>query len=286
MHIAAKILKRRHLSKGLVYLLTWCLVLNTSLPLALALEAIDVTGASGVLDTTWGDHTVIDTDHGAIMNWNNFNTSSAQSVTFNQYQSGQLSSASAVLNRISSGAVPTQFNGALNANGRVFVVNPAGIVFGAGSTVNVSQLVASGLGMSDGAFNAILADPASQMAFEGGAGEVRNLGSISADSVYMVGKKVTNVGSVKAPEGLVVMAAGDNVYLAQDGSNVVVELAAESTGPGADVQNRSLISAANGKIVLAAGDSFSGAVSNAGVLAASAGEVTIEAASIENGRQH
>ena len=35
MHTAAKILKKRYLSRGLIYLLTWCLVLNTSLPLAL-----------------------------------------------------------------------------------------------------------------------------------------------------------------------------------------------------------------------------------------------------------
>lgn len=282
MKTVARILKRGRLSKGLVYVLTWCMLLNTSLPLALALEGANLAGATGVIDTTWGDHTIIDTDHGAIINWNNFDTSSGQSVTFNQYMGGQLSGASAVLNRVSSGAVPTQFNGALNANGRVFLVNPAGIIFGAGSTVNISQLVASGLNMSDAAFKAVLADSDNQMAFEGGEGQVRNLGAISAESVYLVGSKVTNVGSVKAPNGLVVMAAGDSVYLAQDGSSIVVELAAGSGGPGADVENRSLVSADNGKIVLAAGDSFSGAVSNAGVLAASAGEVVLAAASVEN----
>jgi len=280
MNFAARIHKRRYLSRVLIYLLTWSLLVNTTLPVALALEAIDVTGSTGVVGRKWGDHTVIGTDHGAIINWNNFDTNAAQSVTFNQYMNGKLSSTSAVLNRISSGSVPTQFNGALNANGRVFVVNPAGIIFGAGSTVNVSQLVASGLGMSDEAFNAILADPASQMAFEGGGGQVKNLGSISADSVYLVGGQVTNIGSINAPDGLVVMAAGENVYLAQDGSDVMVEITGESSG--ADVQNRSLISANRGKIVLAAGDSFSGAVSNAGVIAASAGEVVVEAARVEN----
>ncbi len=280
MNFAARIHKKRYLSRALIYLLTWSLLVNTTLPVALALEAIDVTGSTGVVGTKWGDHTVIGTGHGAIINWNNFDTSSAQSVTFKQHMGGQLSSASAVLNRISSGSVPTQFNGALNANGRVFVVNPAGIIFGAGSTVNVSQLVASGLSISDEAFNAILADPANQMAFEGGGGQVKNLGSISADSVYLVGGNVTNVGSIKAPDGLVVMAAGKSIYLAQDGSDVMVEITGESSG--ADVQNRSLISAERGKIVLAAGDSFSGAVSNAGVIAASAGEVVVESAHIEN----
>jgi len=282
MKIVSKILKRSYLSRSLIYFLTWCMVINTTLPLAIALEAVDVTGSTGVIGTTWGDHTIIDTDHGAIVDWSNFNTNSTQSITFNQYLGGDLSSVSAVLNRVSSGAVPTQFNGALNANGRVFVVNPAGVIFGAGSLVNVSQLVASGLNMSDDAFGAVLADSSNRMAFEGGQGEVRNLGSISADSVYLIGKKVTNLGSIKAPDGLVVMAAGDNVYLGQDGSNLVVELNAEALDPGADVRNSGLVSADNGKIVLAAGDSFSGAVSNVGVLAASAGEVTVDAARVES----
>ncbi|MBL7188589.1 MAG: filamentous hemagglutinin N-terminal domain-containing protein [Phycisphaerae bacterium] len=282
MKIISKILKRRYLSRSLIYFLTCGMVVNTSLPLAIGLEAVDVTGSTGVVGTTWGDHTIINTDHGAIINWSNFNTNSTQSIRFNQYLGGELSSVSAVLNRVSSGAIPTQFNGALDANGRVFVVNPAGVIFGAGSVVNVSQLVACGLNMSDDAFGAVLADSSNRMAFEGGQGEVRNLGSISADSVYLIGKKVTNLGSIKAPDGLVVMAAGDNVYLGQDGSNVVVELGVESLDPGADVQSRGLLSASNGKIVLAAGDTFSGAVSNVGVLAASAGEVTVDAGRVEN----
>lgn len=282
MKIASNILKRRYLSRSLIYFLTWCMVMNTTLPLALGLEAIDVTGSAGVIGTTWGDHTIINTDHGAIIDWNNFNTSSTQSVEFNQYLGGDLSSVSAVLNRVNSGVVPTQFNGALSANGRVFVVNPAGVVFGADSVVNVSQLVASGLNMSDDAFDAVLADSSNRMVFEGGQGEVQNLGSISADSVYLIGNKVTNLGSINAPGGLVVMAAGDNVYLGQDGSNVVVELDVESLGPGADVRNEGLVSADNGTVVLAAGDSFSGAVSNLGVLAASAGDVVIHAARVEN----
>ena len=282
MKIASNILKRRYLSKSLIYFLTWCMVMNTTLPLALALEAVDVTGSAGVIGTTWGDHTIIDTDHGAIIDWSNFNTNMTQSVTFKQHLNGNLNSVSAVLNRVSSGVVPTQFNGALNANGRVFVVNPAGVIFGAGSAVNVSQLVASGLNMSDDAFGAALADSSRRMSFEGGQGEVQNLGSISADSVYLIGKKVTNLGTITSPDGLVVMAAGDNMYLGQDGSNIVVELDAESLDPGADVQNEGLISAENGTIVLAAGDRFSGAVDNTGVLAASAGDITIGAARVEN----
>jgi filamentous hemagglutinin family protein len=278
--------------KGVSCLLAWLLIVGTSAPAVLALESGNIISQSpgGIIGTpTWGDNTVINTDHQAIINWNNFNTSSTQSVTFNQYKSGELSSLSAVLNRISSGAVPTQFDGALNANGRVFIVNPAGIAFGAGSVINVTQLVASGLNMSDADFLNATGPSAAQFRFEGGNGEVTNRAQIFADSVYLVGKKVLNVSGIRAPSGLVVMAAGDNVYVAQDGSSVVVQVAGEGDGYP-DVQNRSRISVdpdllhpeGGGKIVLAAADTFSRAITNVGIITASDGTITARAAIVQN----
>ncbi len=266
--------------KAVIYFLTFCLVLNTTLPTAMALEAGDVTNSSGATPTQWGDHTIIDTDHGAIINWNNFNTSAGQSVTFNQYDGTVLSEESAVLNRVSSGAVPTEFNGALNANGRVFVVNPAGVIFGGGSTANVSQLVASGLNMTDEAFNAAIADPSNEMVFAGGDGKVVNGGTIEADKIYLVGKKALNNATLRAPDGLIVLAAGSNVYMGQDGSNVLVELAGAFDNTD-DVANRSLIFAPRGKVVLAAGDTLSRAIGTAGFIVASSGTVEAHAARID-----
>jgi large exoprotein involved in heme utilization and adhesion len=93
-----KICAKQHLRTATIYVLSGCLLLGTSLPTALALELGNMTSSSGVIGpTTWGDHTVIRTDHGAIIDWSNFNTSAGQSVTFNQYLSGSLSSLSAVL---------------------------------------------------------------------------------------------------------------------------------------------------------------------------------------------
>lgn len=273
--------RERYFRNAIIYFLTCCLVLNTSLPAVMALEAVDVISSSGATPTQWGDHTIINTDHGAIINWNNFNTSTGQSVSFNQFDGATLSNQSAVLNRISSGAVPTQFDGALNGNGRVFVVNPAGIIFGSGSTVNVGQLVASGLNMTDEAFNAAIADPASNMAFVGGTGQVENRGVISADKVFLIGRKVVNRYTIRAQNGLVVMAAGSNVYAAQDGSNVLVEFAGAVDGTP-DIMNRSLIAAPNGKVVLAAGDTLSRAIYLSGIVSAQNGEVTARAAVIDS----
>lgn len=293
-----KVGNRSSWRRGIAYLLTCCLLLNTSLTSVFALDVGDMTGNNGLVGpTTWGDHTIIDTGHGAIIDWSNFNTSDTsavpgvtQSVTFNQYDvlGGSLSASSAVLNRITSASpTPTQFNGALTANGRVFIVNPAGVVFGRTAVVNVTQLVASGLNMSNQAFQDALASPANEMVFEDGDGEVENLGIIEAtDSIHLVGKKVVNRHLLRATGGLIVLAGGDRVRIAQDGSNVFVDLFADPGGTTiadvTDAENRSLISAGSGKVVLAAADTFGRAVGHAGQIYAQGGTVRFQAARVND----
>ncbi|MEK7993800.1 MAG: filamentous hemagglutinin N-terminal domain-containing protein, partial [Planctomycetota bacterium] len=229
MQILKEITKKRYLRRGIVYFLVYSLVLNTSLPAVLATPAGGLfTIGNGTI--TYGTNTTVTVDQTqSVVEWGapgsgGIDTSSAESLTF--LQAGGLSN-SAVLNRIMSGS-PTQFDGTLSGlDMRIFIVNPAGIIFGEGSQINVSQLVASGLNMSNDAFNAILADESKLMMFRDGEGTVQNLGSIAAGSVYLIGKKVLNSGSILAPEGLVVMAAGDRVYLGQNGSSVLVEVGTE-----------------------------------------------------------
>ena len=266
MQSETKNMKKQYLRRSLIYLLTWCLILNTWLPVALALESGNVVNSSGADFTQWGDHTIIETDHGAIINWNNFDTNAGQSVTFSQHLNSELSSMSAVLNRISSGAVPTEFNGILNANGRVFVVNPAGVIFGAGSTVNVTQLVASSLDITDGDFTAgnyefIAAD---------GFGEVINSGTINAsEGAALLGSRVLNYGTISTgPGGFVVMAAGDRVLLGELGSKIVVEMDSVTLPDEGDIagigevinESTGEITSPSGTVVLAAGDMFSTAL--------------------------
>ncbi len=288
------ILKARYSRKVIIYLLMCCLVLNTSLPAVLATPS----GASpdmrdgGGMSITYrtgpnGNTTLVNVNTTrTIINWDSLDTRGGaadvrETLAFTQNVFGGTLTDSAVLNRIYGPA--TQFNGDLVAPGmRIFMVNPAGIVFGSGSTVNVTQLVASGLNMSNQAFKDALEDVGNQMVFSGGNGEVENYGTINANNVILVGKKVINVGPITADEGLVVMAAGDNVYLAQDGSEVLVELLADPLNTTDDVLNGGSIIADNGKIILAAGDTFSRAVSNVGTLAAVGGEVTIQASKIKN----
>jgi len=292
MERISRSLKGRNWRKVITYFLTCCLFLNTSLPAVMA----GPTG--GVVDTspTGGGtatilynqdpfaHTTqvnVDTTR-TIINWTSLNTAggAAEARETLAFAQGGLTG-SAVLNRVSGAA--TQFNGDLSAPGMsIFIVNPAGVLFGSGSTVNVTQLVASGLNMQNGAFHAVLNDPVNnKMEFAGGNGEVTNRATIHADSVYLIGKKVYNVGAILAPNGLVVMAAGEEVRLYEDGSDVSVVVSGLGDG-FPDIRNSNIVSAANGKIVLAAGDTFSRAITNVSYLAASGGEVSIQAAQINN----
>ena len=126
-------------------------------------------GASITNDTAADFLEITQTGQEAIMNWNNFDIGTNATVQF--IQPG---STSAALNRIHDGS-PTGIMGTLTANGRVFIINPAGVLFGQGSVVNVNQLVASSLNITDEDFLA------GRYNFAGvGDGEIANYGSIEA----------------------------------------------------------------------------------------------------------
>jgi len=297
----------RNSSKGyywgglITYFLACCLILNTSLPVVMAAPTggvVDLTdsrnGNAAITYNTGlgGLTTLVDVaTRRTVINWASLHTAGGPDGTRETLAFTQALAGSAVLNKVSGPR--TLFYGTLQAPGmRIFIVNPAGITFGNNSMpfaersiVNVSQLVASSLDMSTGAFHDVLDDPANEMVFQDGypLGSVNNYGYIAAtDSVHLIGRKVSNSGPIIANGGLIVMAAGEKVYIAQDGSNVRVELSIEPSHTNPDIRNANIVSASNGTIVLAAGDNFSRAIENVSILAASGGTVTAHAAKINN----
>jgi len=70
--------------------------------------------------------------------WGSFDTGSTQSVTFDQYHGGS----AVAINRV-TGGTRTQFDGMLNAQGQVIIINNQGITFGKTSQVNVGALMAT-----------------------------------------------------------------------------------------------------------------------------------------------
>lgn len=82
----------------------------------------------------------------AIIDWDTFNIGVNASVYFSQKQNGVAQTGWAALNRIYD-INPSQIYGSLKADGRIYLLNQNGILFGSGSKVDVHTLVASSLKM-------------------------------------------------------------------------------------------------------------------------------------------
>jgi filamentous hemagglutinin family protein len=235
-----------------------------------------IADGAGTIDKNGATATVTQSSDKLIVNWDNMDVAKRETLNFVQKDAS-----SAVLNRIDS-ADPTTILGALNANGRVFVVNPNGVLIGKGAKINVGSLIASSLNIKDEDFKA------DKLNFAGGGnGSVVNQGAISAlGSVGLIGPKVQNRGSIKSAGGDVVLAAGDDISLAFSGSSLQARL--DKGSLEALVDNGGLIKTNNGDIVLTAWarDALARSViNNTGVLEAkqlkNAG--SIELASLGNG---
>ena len=270
--------KGRNWRKVITYFLTCCLFLNMSLPVAQAEVVLDsiVRGEINVSPLGTGTLQDMTASDGAIGHFSNFDIASGHMVNC-----VQPSADASALFRVFSGD-GTQIYGQFDATGHIYLVDTAGILFGPGSQINVTRLVASGLNITDSAFDTIL--EGGQMEFAGGDGKITNRGVINADGVYLIGDKVLNLGPIIANEGgIIIIAAGDQVILAQDGSNVSVAVSGPRDGlSNPDINNRNILRANNGTIVLAAGDTFSSAITNVSFLAATGGTVKVQAAIVEN----
>ncbi len=93
-----------------------------------------------------GKQLTVTNSPGSIINWQSFSIAPGELTRFVQQNAS-----SSVLNRI-TGQNPSQILGALQSNGKVFLINPNGIVFGANSRVDVNGLVASSLNLTDADF--------------------------------------------------------------------------------------------------------------------------------------
>ncbi len=221
-----------------------------------------VVAAGGAsISSSAGSTTINQSTQNAAINWQSFNIAQGESVRFVQPNSN-----SVALNRV-LGSNPSSILGSLSANGKVFLVNPNGILFGKGASVNVGGLVASTRNITDSDFMA------GSYKFSGeGNGTVLNQGAINADGGYvaLLGANVGNDGVISAKLGTVALAAGNAVTLdvAGDGLlNVTVDQGAMN----ALVQNGGLIQAAGGQVLLsaqAAGSLLQNAVNNTGVIQA------------------
>ena len=195
---------------------------------------------------------------GTIINWQGFSIGASEITHF-----AQQSASSAVLNRVISNN-PSSILGTLQSNGRVFLINPNGIVFGAGAVVDVAGMVASTLNLSDADFLAGRNHYTNPSPTGGGAGMgVSNAGNIKAHKggqIYLIAPDVKNTGVITAPNGEILLAAGYSVDLVStDDPSLRVNI----TAPAGDATNVGQLIAKSGSLGL-----FGTVVRNSGTVSA------------------
>ena len=214
---------------------------------------------------TSGNTTTITAANQTIIDYSKFGIPTGDTVRF--IQPGATAT---VLNRI-SGASPTAIDGSLFANGIVYMVNPAGVMFGQGAVINVGQIFAAAGNLSNSDFLQGVNH------FTDVTGSVLNAGNIHASAVNFVGQMVANSGEIIAPQGTVVMAAGNDVLIGKMDGNMFVKVSDSGTtatpGAKAAVSNTGTVDAAGGQVNMSAGDMFSLAIRNTGTV--TAGNITI-----------
>lgn len=219
-----------------------------------------VTAGSATINQAGSVTTINQSSNRAAIDWSKFSVGANESVRFNQPGRNSIT-----LNRV-TGTEASAIMGKLSANGQVFILNPNGVLFGAGSQVNVGSLVASTMRLDNANFMA------GNYKFTGdantnGTASVINNGTITVapgGTLALMAPVVQNTGTLSAPSGSVLLAGAQAVTLTlqTDGSLVAYTLDAGSAQ--ALVDNGSLIQANGGHVVLTAKgvDALSKAVVN------------------------
>jgi filamentous hemagglutinin family protein len=206
-------------------------------------QAPQVIAGSAQFSTQASTLTITNTP-GTVIDWQRFSIDPGETTRFIQE-----STRSSVLNRVTTPGDPSRLLGRLESNGRVFLINPAGILVGAGARIDTAGFVASTLDLSNkhfrnGRFN---------FTETADAGKVENQGQIRTPSggfVYLVGAEVENGGMIESPAGEVILAAGKTVQLLETSTpGVRVELTADEQ----QALNVGTILADSGRIGMTAG---------------------------------
>lgn len=228
----------------------------------------------------------------AILNWETFNVGRNTVVNFDQQASWSL------LNRINDpSARPSQILGRIQGQGTVMLVNRNGVVFDGGSQVNVKNLAAAAVNISDAQFRKGLYSDAQGSGFiptfgnglatsangfvhgaatgdvvvERGAQITTHVpGSVTEGGGYvlMLGRQVHNHGQITTANGQAMLAAGD-AFVIRKGMGT--DQNQTSTTRGNVVSTLRTPAAAD----VAGVASASGVVSNTGLVQASTGDITL-----------
>lgn len=224
-------------------------------------EGGQVAAGQAAITTAGSTMTIAQQTAQAIINWQNFGIGSGETVHINQPNSQSM-----LLNRV-VGSNPSEIFGQLTANGQVILVNPNGVFFRPGSSVDVGGLTASTLNIANEDFLK------GQLRFAGDSqNPVINAGNITAQNGYvnLLAKEVVNEGIIAAQTGSVNLAAGSGMSLDYNGDGKMTVAVTDGAYQSA-VANKKLIQADGGLVVMTASGKdalMDSAVNNSGMIQA------------------
>lgn len=247
----------------------------------------EVTGGSGNIQLPDSQTTVINQQSQVMsIQWDSFNVGADEQVQFNQPGRNAVS-----LNHILD-QNPSQIFGRIDANGRVFLMNPNGMVFGESARINVGGLVAGAFTLDMNQFSGN--DLPGDIAIDIHNGGVINAGSISGldgASIALLGNTVRNDGRIEVRYGKIQLLSADQATLSFD-SEGLIQFAIDAqtlenlTGASSAILNQGTLQADNGYVVMAAAAAsnvFNNVINNTGLIQANrivdqAGVVRLEGA--------
>ncbi len=245
-----------------------CCLSISSTPQA-APQGGQVSAGSGSIQASGNITQINQNSQQLVIDWDSFNVGLNESVTFLQPNSS-----AAVLNRIYD-QNPSQIFGNINANGRVFLSNPNGMIFGANSQVNVGSLFATTLGIN----NDVFMNGRYNFSAVSDGGAIVNHGLLNAatgGSISLVADAVDNQGEIIAHYGYINLASGRTAAIDFDGDGFIHfeidgEVLDNATGKTTGVNNSGIIRADGGEVLLTARhaqDVFERAINNDGLIEA------------------
>jgi len=208
----------------------------------------------------------------AVINYSSFGIADNEYVYF--YMPSNTSNA---LNRVLGNDI-SNINGSLYADGRIYIVNPNGIVFGANANVDVAGLVASSLDITDEDF---LAGNYDFEKLSDDVAKIVNQGNIIASApggfVALLSDSIANEGLIQAQQGSILLAGGEKMTLSFDNNGLIQVVITEKIQTKLDeiddaILNTGTLNADSGLILIKADtveNLFRNAVNNKGAIKAS-----------------
>ena len=264
------------MDKHLKYTKKWKRKLSAGVLLALSLGGTayamptggQIQSGQGTIAQNGKNMTVTQQSGKMAVDWTQFNIARDEAVKF-----AQPGRDAVALKRITGGQ-KSVIDGALSANGNLFLVNPNGVVFGKTSSIEVGSLVASTAQLND-TYMKRFADSTANLKLtigDGNSSAILNEGTITAQGglVALHAAQVENTGTISNAGGQVALAAAKQLTLSPD-SDGKLNYAVDGELAQAKALNSGRIQADGGYVVMtakSADDVLGTVVNNTGTIEA------------------